>query len=164
MSEIIKTTFQFRRGLAEAWQKNNPILARGEPGFVIDENRLKIGDGTTAWNDLDYLSEDILRGYYYNGWFYRDESHTKQFQAYMTKFYFDIPTQVFYYFNGDQYKILNDSAKPASETEAGIMKLYQNTGTNEDGSMSQKSITQTVNNIKLNIDSHDLECLVLDLP
>lgn len=51
------TTIQLRRGKAEVWAKNNPTLARGEPGFVIDENRLKIGDGETAWNDLDYIGE-----------------------------------------------------------------------------------------------------------
>lgn len=51
------TTIQLRRGKAEVWGRNNPILARGEPGFVIDENRLKIGDGETAWNDLDYIGE-----------------------------------------------------------------------------------------------------------
>lgn len=57
MAETIKTTFQIRRGNAAVWERNNPILARGEPGFVIDENRLKIGDGATAWNDLDYIGE-----------------------------------------------------------------------------------------------------------
>lgn len=57
MAEILKTTFLLRRGLAEAWERNNPVLSCGEPGFVIDQNKLKIGDGQTAWNDLDYLNE-----------------------------------------------------------------------------------------------------------
>lgn len=60
MAEIIKTTIQLRRGNAAVWARNNPILSRGEPGFVIDENRLKIGDGVTAWNDLDYIGEDSV--------------------------------------------------------------------------------------------------------
>ena len=55
VAEIYKATFQFRRGSAEVWEKNNPILKRGEPGFVIDENKLKIGDGVTPWNDLKYI-------------------------------------------------------------------------------------------------------------
>ena len=58
MAEVIKTTFQLRRGNAAVWAKNNPVLSRGEPGFIIDENRLKIGDGVTAWNDLPYIGED----------------------------------------------------------------------------------------------------------
>lgn len=58
MATVYKTTFQLRRGKAEVWEKNNPILARGEPGFVIDKNRLKIGDGVTPWTDLEYFGED----------------------------------------------------------------------------------------------------------
>jgi hypothetical protein len=54
---VYNTTFQLRRGNAAVWARNNPILARGEPGYVIDENRLKIGDGSTAWNDLPYVGE-----------------------------------------------------------------------------------------------------------
>lgn len=57
MAEIYKTTFQLRRGNAAVWETNNPILKRGEPGFVIDENKLKIGDGVTPWNDLKYISD-----------------------------------------------------------------------------------------------------------
>ena len=60
MAEVIKTTFQLRRGNAAVWAKNNPVLERGEPGFVIDENRLKIGDGTTLWNDLAYVGEGSI--------------------------------------------------------------------------------------------------------
>lgn len=55
MAQVIKTTFQLRRGKSAVWEKNNPILAAGEPGFVIDKNLLKIGDGVTAWNELPYL-------------------------------------------------------------------------------------------------------------
>ena len=58
MAEIIRTTFQLRRGYEAAWKKNNPVLAQGEPGFVIDKNALKIGDGVTAWNDLDYIGRE----------------------------------------------------------------------------------------------------------
>lgn len=44
---------QFRRDIAERWQKFNPVLAAGELGFVLDEaNQYKIGDGITPWNDL----------------------------------------------------------------------------------------------------------------
>ena len=52
MADIIKTTFQLRRGYEAAWNRNNPVLASGEPGFVIDKNILKIGDGHTHWVDL----------------------------------------------------------------------------------------------------------------
>ena len=31
----------------------------GEPGFEKDTNRLKIGDGTNAWNDLAYIGSAV---------------------------------------------------------------------------------------------------------
>ena len=57
MATTYKTTFQFRRGLAEVWKKNNPLLTKGEPGFELDTNRLKIGDGEKNYNDLPYINE-----------------------------------------------------------------------------------------------------------
>ena len=56
-TEVIKTTIRLKRGTAEAWQRNNPVLALAEPGFEYDTYKLKIGDGVTAWNDLSYFSE-----------------------------------------------------------------------------------------------------------
>lgn len=50
-------TIQFKRGTAAKWTELNLVLEAGQPGFVTDENRLKIGDGTTRWNDLPYIGE-----------------------------------------------------------------------------------------------------------
>ena len=54
--EVISTTFQFKRGLSSAWQRVNPILAPGEPGWTLDTHVLKIGDGVTPWNSLNTVS------------------------------------------------------------------------------------------------------------
>ena len=48
---------QLRRDISSVWTSRNPILALGEPGFETDTHKLKIGDGTTAWNSLDYVSD-----------------------------------------------------------------------------------------------------------
>ena len=53
-------TLQLKRGTSSRWRELNLILAAGEPGYVIDENRLKIGDGVTAWNDLPYIGENSV--------------------------------------------------------------------------------------------------------
>ena len=59
-TEVLNTRFQLKRGLAEAWDRNNPILAAGEPGWTLDTHILKIGDGVTAWKDLEPVnSEDV---------------------------------------------------------------------------------------------------------
>lgn len=60
MARIIKTTFQLRRGLSYDWADLNPILASGEPGFEIDTNKLKIGNGVYHYNDLEYVNEDLV--------------------------------------------------------------------------------------------------------
>lgn len=50
-------TILFKRGTAARWKELNLILRAGEPGFVTDENRFKIGDGINQWNDLPYVGE-----------------------------------------------------------------------------------------------------------
>ena len=50
-------SIQLKRGTAARWAELNLVLEAGQPGFVTDENRLKIGDGVTAWNDLPYIGE-----------------------------------------------------------------------------------------------------------
>ena len=70
MPKIIKTTFKLRRGTAEAWEKNNPILAYGEPGFDKDNYGIKIGDGVTPWKQLDFVGvskevvEQLINDYF----------------------------------------------------------------------------------------------------
>lgn len=46
---------KLRRGTEAEWESVNPTLADGEYGYEKDTKRSKIGDGSTAWNDLDYL-------------------------------------------------------------------------------------------------------------
>ena len=55
MATTLNTTFKLKRGTAARWAEVNPILEQGEPGFVYDQNRLKIGDGITPWNNLPYV-------------------------------------------------------------------------------------------------------------
>lgn len=54
--EIILVRFELREGLASEWTTKNPTLRRGEPGFERDTNKLKVGDGSTPWNGLSYLT------------------------------------------------------------------------------------------------------------
>lgn len=75
MAEVIKTTYQLRRGNSTAWEKNNPILANGEPGFAIDKNLLKIGDGVTPWNDLKAINSSKDNGNDSDGSVYNAKTH-----------------------------------------------------------------------------------------
>ena len=65
MATVIKTTFKLRRGLLSEWNSKNPVLASGEPGFALDANILKIGDGISSWNDLPSVGgSEVLNDYY----------------------------------------------------------------------------------------------------
>ncbi len=44
-----------RRDTASNWTSNNPTLLAGEFGWETDTKKIKIGDGSTAWQSLDYL-------------------------------------------------------------------------------------------------------------
>ena len=62
MAEIVIKTVRLKRGTAEAWSRVNPILLDGEPGYERDTNRIKVGNGSTAWNDLPYIMGDFSIG------------------------------------------------------------------------------------------------------
>jgi len=51
---------QLRRDTSSNWSTRNPVLFLGEPGFETDTNKLKLGDGTSTWNDLGYLTPDFI--------------------------------------------------------------------------------------------------------
>jgi len=60
----VETLIQFRRGAAATWTSQNPTLSAGEPGYESDTGKFKIGDGTAAWNSLDYIGDatDLTSG------------------------------------------------------------------------------------------------------
>lgn len=49
-------TIKLRRGLASEWLSIDPVLLNGEPGFEYDTGKLKIGDGSSTWSALSYVS------------------------------------------------------------------------------------------------------------
>ena len=53
--KILRTVFKLRRATEEEWERVNPILDLGEPGYAYDIQRLKIGNGINHWHDLRYI-------------------------------------------------------------------------------------------------------------
>lgn len=47
---------QLRRAKSAHWTQQNPVLESGEPGYEKDTKMMKIGDGVTPWNDLQYFA------------------------------------------------------------------------------------------------------------
>jgi hypothetical protein len=46
---------QVRRDTAANWTSADPTLTQGEIGYETDTDKVKIGDGTTAWTSLGYV-------------------------------------------------------------------------------------------------------------
>lgn len=54
----LKTRIQLRNDEAATWVEKNPVLLKGEMGIEVDTGKIKIGDGTKAWNELNYSGVD----------------------------------------------------------------------------------------------------------
>lgn len=106
--------------------------------------RVKVGDGTTTFGELDYSDTIIIMGYYADGQFYSDAQKTLVIAPVMNKFYIDLASTKLYIYDGSSYITASVTVANATEEVAGIMKLYKTTGDNEDGTMTQKSITDEI--------------------
>ena len=56
MPDYSDTRIQLRRGSAAEWASANTVLGEGEPGFSVNNNTLKIGDGVTTYANLSGIS------------------------------------------------------------------------------------------------------------
>ena len=146
---------------------NNEICLVDVAGKGI---RVKIGDGETTFADLSYLDESILKsidniiikGYFYQGSFYIDSSHTELLEALPGRIYIDTPSSKLYTYNGSSYEVQLNKLPNATADVAGILKLYDQIGQNTDGTMTQRAITNELNE-KFEMDVvEEQEMLVFD--
>lgn len=150
--------------------KDSFVPASGEVVLVdtaTDGLRAKVGDGYSTYDQLQFVDEDlrnpVQQGYYNNGTFYKDITLNTPFPQMINKIYIDKTQSALYYFNGERYIPIGGSLVTAAPEVAGIMKLYNTTGYNIDGTMTQKSITDELDlRFKTNIDE-DNELLVFTL-
>jgi hypothetical protein len=125
--------------------KDTFVPANGEICLVDTARnglRAVCGDGVKTFGELKYLDDFIQYGYYHESNFYEDVNFSIEINAYTTRIYVDLKTSQLYYFNGSEYKKLNNNLELASEELAGVMKLYSTTGDNVDGTMTQRAITR----------------------
>lgn len=122
------------------------IPANGEVCLVDTARsglRAIIGDGKTPFGELSFFDEIFIKGYYFNNQFYKDAHYLETCNAWINKLYIDISNNNLYYFDGEDYqKISGGTTLPtATEKNPGIMKLYNSVGQNTDGTMTQKAIS-----------------------
>lgn len=61
LNQLDSELVSVRSGTTLEWETINPVLQASEFGMDSDTNKLKVGDGQTAWVDLPYLvSSDTL--------------------------------------------------------------------------------------------------------
>lgn len=61
------TRIRVRRGTSTQWISINPLLLSGEFGYETDTGKVKIGDGSTLWNDLNYFQLTFIDGDIFQG-------------------------------------------------------------------------------------------------
>ena len=145
--KTINTIIQLRRD--NEFNYPTTYVPRNGEVLLIDTPtkglQVKVGNGTSTFTQLDYYASDIIvRGYYFENKFYSDNSHENLIIGSNLKIYVDISTSRLYIYNEEQYTIIN-TVPYASSTDAGILKLYDTTGSNTDGTMTQKAITDQLN-------------------
>lgn len=169
--KTFKTRVALRRDLASNYSSSFVAL-KGEVLFVDTSDnklRIKVGDGSTSYSNLKFLDEEnniVNWGYLLNGKFYSDSTYAaeKEMQAIISHIYIDHNTNKVYIYSGVEYVCIDSDLPNATSSVAGIMKLYSEDGNNEDGTMTQKAITDGISDIEFAIDENDSECLVLSKP
>ena len=113
--------------------------------------RAKVGNGISTYGDLPFSDENLavnifVQGYFYNSQFYFDADYKELIPASINKIYVDKVTNKLFRFDVDEYVLIGvNNYLPASSTQAGVMKLYNELGDNTDGTMTQKAITDELN-------------------
>lgn len=115
--------------------------------------KAKIGNGISTFAQLPYtddvlwqnINSLIVKGYFYNGQFYKDSAHTELLANNTGCIYIDAINSKVYVYNGVQYTSLSGGISNATAEVAGLVKLYDTVGQNTDGTMTQKAITNELN-------------------
>lgn len=171
-NNMINATIRLRRDNDYNYEaiKDRFVPANGEVVLVdtaLYGLRAKVGDGVSTYAQLQFTDEDIRntvqQGYYNEGQFYKDATLNTLFPRMINKIYIDKPHSTLYYFNGIEYIPIGGTLTTAASDLAGVMKLYNTIGQNEDGTMTQKSITDELGlRYKTNVDTEN-ELLVFTL-
>lgn len=132
--------------------ENKFIPANGEVCLVDTSKmglRAKVGNGIDVWKNLAYSDEYLInqinnvveKGYLHDGEFYEDSQYTILLDKSVNKIYINKEDNKIYHFDGIDYILLEGNLPVASSENFGVMKLYDTIGNNTDGTMTQRAIT-----------------------
>lgn len=111
-----------------------------------------VGDGSATYGDLlanGYVNDIFIKGFYLNGTFYNIKENPTDaniLDKNVNKIYIDLNNNNIYYYDGENFVLIGIGNLPTASAEvSGIMKLYNTKGNNVDGTMTQKAITDELN-------------------
>ncbi len=154
MTKVINTVIKLRRDNDYNYQKVGQkfVPAFGEVCFVDTARsglRVIVGDGVTVFDNLEFADDIFVKAYFNkaDGKFYKSADFIEEEIGNTNRIYIDLnnPNRIYYY-NGADYVVVGAGELPTASAEVpGIMKLYNTKGNNVDGTMTQKAITDELN-------------------
>lgn len=167
--KTIKSIIRLRRDNSFNYAKigNTFIPANGEVCLVDTPTkglRTKTGDGVTVFANLKYDDERIyeeienviVKGFLKDDVFYSDVGYQNTLTGSGSKLYVNLLNNKIYSFDGTKYDALEAPVPTASAEVPGTMRLYNTTGQNTDGTMTQKAITDELNEkFEMSVDDDD---------
>ena len=133
------------------------IPKKGEVCLVDTEFyglRVKVGNGVDNFKTLSYQDNNnnvILNGYFLNNKFYTDSTYTKELEQGINHLYIDKNSNgSIFVWTGTEFR---NVAPEATDTVAGLVKLYNTKGQNIDGSVTQQLFTSEIDKkIEMEVD------------
>ena len=133
------------------------IPKKGEVCLVDTEFyglRVKVGNGVDNFKTLSYQDNNnnvILNGYFLNNKFYTDSTYTKELEQGINHLYIDKNSNgSIFVWTGTEFR---NVAPEATDTVAGLVKLYNTKGQNIDGSVTQQLFTSEIDQkIEMKVD------------
>ena len=154
MTKVINTVIKLRRDNDYNYKKSGQkfIPAYGEVCFVDTARsglRAVVGDGVTVIDNLEFADDIFVKAYYNkaDNKFYKGADFTEEVIGNTNRIYIDLNNiNNIYYYNGEEYVMIGAGELPTASAEVlGVMKLYNTIGNNIDGTMTQKAITDELN-------------------
>ena len=149
---MIKTILRLRRDNDYNYAKiKDTFIPQNGEVCLVDTARnglcAVVGDGVSTFGQLQYVGQHFLQGYYNEllDNFYEDSNFTKKLDSRSNIIYLDLISNYLFYFYNNKYIKIDHGLPTASETIAGVLKIYNTIGQNTDGTMTQKAITDELN-------------------
>lgn len=146
--KTLKTRIKLKRDNSYNWN-DSFVPLKGEICLIDTPEgglRVKCGDGSKQFSQLEYIDDILIKGYFLDGNFYQDSAKIYEASKNINRIYIDLSKSQLYIYNGTNFELVGGSIVSGATTEIpGVLKLYDTLGNNTDGTINQKVITEELN-------------------